>query len=105
VIDKPGSYRELTATCQIGFAMARGVRMGWIDKAKYDPVIQKAWYAARTRMAADGGLVDVCTGTGKQKTLRDYYDRGAILGPDPRGGGMSLLIATEMERYQRAAKR
>jgi unsaturated rhamnogalacturonyl hydrolase len=105
VIDKPGSYRELTATCQIGFAMARGVRMGWIDKAKYDPVIQKAWYAARTRMAADGGLVDVCTGTGKQKTLRDYYDRGAILGPDPRGGAMSLLISTEMERYQRVAKR
>jgi hypothetical protein len=40
--------------------------------------------------------VDVCTGTGKQKSLRDYYDRGAILGPDPRGGGMAWLIASEM---------
>ena len=101
VIDKPESYRELTATSMIALAMARGVRLGWLDRAKYDPVIQKAWYALRTRIAPDGGLVDVCTGTGKQKTLRDYYDRPAILGPDPRGGGMALLIATEMERYER----
>jgi len=104
VIDKPESYRELTATSMIGVAIARGVRLGWLDRAKYDPVIQKAWYALRTRIAPDGGLVDVCTNTGKQKTLRDYYDRTAILGPDPRGGGMSLLFATELERYERSTK-
>jgi unsaturated rhamnogalacturonyl hydrolase len=103
VIDHPGSYRELTATSMIAFAMARGVRSGWLDRDRFDPVIRKAWYAARTRIGPDGGLVDVCTGTGKQKTLRDYFDRTAILGPDPRGGAMSLLIATEMERYERAA--
>jgi hypothetical protein len=40
--------------------------------------------------------VDVCTGTGKQKSLRDYFDRGAILGPDPRGGAMAFLVATEL---------
>ena len=48
------------------------------------------------RVSPDGSLVDVCTGTGKQKSLRDYYDRTAILGPDPRGGAMALLIATEV---------
>ena len=53
----------------------------------------------RTRIAADGSLVDVCTGTGKQKSLRDYYDRPAILGRDDRGGAMALMIATEMELY------
>jgi rhamnogalacturonyl hydrolase YesR len=102
VIDFPGSYRELTATSMITFAMARGVRLGWLEGARYHPAIERAWNALRTRIAPDGGLVDVCTGTGKQQNLRAYLDRPAILGPDPRGGAMALLAATEMALLQQA---
>ena len=101
VIDHPESYRELTATCMIQFAMTRGVRRGWLDRATYGPLIERAWYAVRTRVGSDGRLVDVCTGTGKQKSLRDYYDRPAILGPDDRGGAMALLAAIELEEWKR----
>lgn len=101
VIDFPGSYRELTVTSMLTFAMARGVRLGWLDKATYGPTIDRAWYALRTRIAPDGGLVDVCTGTGKQQNLQGYLDRTAILGPDPRGGAMALLAATELARLHR----
>ena len=80
----------------IAYAMRRGVRSGWLDAKTYDPKITRAWYAVRARIAPDGSLVDVCTGTGKQKSLRDYLDRTAILGRDDRGGAMALLIATEM---------
>ncbi|SRR5579884_478115 len=100
VIDVPGSYRELTATCMIGFSMLRGVRLGWLEKDRYLPLAEKAWYAVRTRVAPDGGLVDVCISTGKQPNLRAYLDRTAILGPDQRGGAMALLIATEAARWQ-----
>jgi rhamnogalacturonyl hydrolase YesR len=100
VIDDDASYRELSATSMITFAMIRGVRSGWLDEATYRPVIEKAFYAIKTRVARDGSLVDVCTGTGKQKTLRDYYDRKAILGRDPRGGAMALLVSTEMAFWQ-----
>jgi rhamnogalacturonyl hydrolase YesR len=100
VIDDDASYRELTATSMITFSMIRGVRNGWLEESKYRPAIEKAFYAIKTRFAADGSLVDVCTGTGKQKTLRDYYDRKAILGRDPRGGAMALLVTTEMARWQ-----
>ena len=103
VIDVPGSYRELTATSMIGFSMLRGVRSGWLEREKYLPLIEKAWYAVRTRVAADGGLVDVCTSTGKQPSLRAYLDRTAILGRDPRGGAMALIFATEMARWQAEA--
>jgi unsaturated rhamnogalacturonyl hydrolase len=96
VIDRPESYRELTATAMIAFSMLRGVRNGWLDAKKFRPAIDRAWYALKTRIAPDGSLVDVCTGTGKQRSLRDYYDRPAILGRDPRGGAMALLIATEL---------
>ncbi len=96
VVDRPESYRELTVTSMMLIAMRRGVARGWLDKARFQPAIDRAWYAIKTRVAADGSLVDVCTGTGKQKSLRDYYDRGAILGPDPRGGAMAFLAAMEM---------
>jgi rhamnogalacturonyl hydrolase YesR len=95
VVDRPESYRELTATCMIGFAMSQGLRKGWLKGAEYEAAVERAWYAVRVRAPASGWLVDVCTGTGKQKSLRDYYDRPAILGRDDRGGAMSLLLATE----------
>jgi unsaturated rhamnogalacturonyl hydrolase len=91
VIDNAGSYRELTATAMIGYAMSR---IG--DEQRYGAALEKAWYAVNSRIGRDGRLVDVCTGTGKFKTLRDYLDRPAILGQDARGGAMALLFAVEM---------
>ncbi len=96
VVDVPGSYREFSATAMILVAMRRGVRAGWLDKVQFEPIISKAWEAVKLRIASQGVIIDVCTGTGKQKSLEDYLDRPAILGFDPRGGAMALLAATEM---------
>lgn len=96
VVDHPESYRELTVTCMTAFAMERGMKRGWLDAAYYRKAVDRAWYAIKSRVAADGGLIDVCTNTGKQKSLRDYYDRPAVLGPDARGGAMVWLIANEL---------
>ena len=100
VIDVEGSYRELTATCMITFAMLRGMKHGWLDRAIYEPCVRKSWPAILARIGADGSLIDVCEGTGKQTSLRAYLDRKAILGPDDRGGAMALLVATEMATFQ-----
>ena len=96
VIDKPASYREFTATCMIGFAMLRGIDRGWLPSEEYAEPVRRAWEAVKLRIGPDGKLVDVCTGTGKMKSLREYYDRPAILGRDERGGAMGLLFAVEM---------
>jgi hypothetical protein len=50
------------------------------------------------RVAEDGSLVDVCTGTGaKQDCDISYYlHRDAIFGADDRGGAMGLTAALEM---------
>ena len=101
VIDHPESYRELTSTCMITYAMIRGVRRGWLDRPTYEPAIRQGWTAIKARVAQDGSLVDVCTGTGKMKSLREYLDRTAILGKDPRGGAMSLLVSTEMAQWDK----
>ena len=95
VIDHHESYAELTSTCMITYAMIRGIRQGWLEPAEFEPAIERAWAAIKLRVGDDGGLVDVCTGTGKQKSLRDYLDRQALLGKDNRGGAMAMLVATQ----------
>jgi unsaturated rhamnogalacturonyl hydrolase len=96
VIDHPESYRELTATCMITFAIARGLDRGWLEGPQFQAAAQRGWQAIQLRVADNGELIDVCTGTGKLRSLREYLDRPAILGRDPRGGAMVLLAATEM---------
>lgn len=105
VIDHPESYREFTSTCMITFALTRGLRRGWLETAEWQPVVDRAWTAIQSRIGTDGQLVDVCTGTGKMKSLRDYLDRTAILGRDDRGGAMALMVSTEIALWQREKAR
>jgi unsaturated rhamnogalacturonyl hydrolase len=95
VIDRAESYRELSSTCMIGWSLAHAQRQGWLEGERYKQAADRAWNAARLRIASDGQLLDVCTGTGKQPNLRAYYDREALLGKDPRGGAFALLLAVE----------
>jgi hypothetical protein len=95
VVDVPEAYEEFSATAMIGFAIQRGVSSGWLDPAVYQPHADRAWEAICKRIQPGGKLVDVCEGTGTQKSLEDYLKRKAIRGVDDRGGAMALLFAVE----------
>jgi len=97
LIDRPESYAEFTATAMIGIAISTGLRQGWLEEPDWLPRLEQAWAAIKGRIDADGlTLTNVCTGTGKQKKLEDYYFRDAILGRDDRGAAMACLLALEM---------
>ena len=96
VVDEPTSYRELTVTAMTTAAMARGVRLGWIDRKTFEPIINKGWIAVAARVNPDGTVKDVCSGTGAQPTKEYYLNRPAINGADDRGGAMALLVAIEV---------
>jgi len=96
VIDVPGAYAEYSATAMIGFAMQRGLARGWLPARPYRAAVERAWQGILTRTSSDGRLVNVCESTARASTLEDYMHRAAILGPDPRGGAMALLFATEL---------
>ncbi len=101
VVDAPGSYLEFSVTCMVGYALARGLRLGWLD-ASLRETLMRAWQGVAARIDDAGGLVDVCTGTGVQQNLRGYLDRPAIFGIDERGGALALWFVTELARYLRA---
>ena len=100
VVDEPGAYREETATAMLLTAMARGIRLGWLDQT-FTPTVERAWLALAAHVADDGTVIDVCTGTGVGPTKRYYLDRAAIIGADDRGGAMALLAAMEMRELRR----
>jgi unsaturated rhamnogalacturonyl hydrolase len=84
-------------------AVARGLRLGWVDST-YAPVVEQAWRALAAHVRDDGTVVDVCTGTGVGPTKRYYLDRAALTGADDRGGAMALLAAMEMVALQKLDK-
>lgn len=100
LLDFAGSYQELTAVCMVGYAVARGLRLGWLDESHRD-FAESLWRAASERVGMDGAVVDGCTGTGAGDSRRFYLDRAAEFGQDDRTGNLALWFAVEMERLRR----
>lgn len=96
VLDHPGAYAEFSGTAMIGFALQRGLARGWIRGRDFEDAVGRAWLAVNSRTSGAGGFIDVCESTARFTTLREYLQRAAILGADPRGGAMAMLFATEL---------
>jgi hypothetical protein len=99
VIDMPATYLEHSATAMIGYSLARGLRLGWLD-ASWRPAADRAWEGASSRISNDGAIEHVCVGTGPLATLDEYVNRPYSDGLDDRGGAMALWFAVEMARLQ-----
>jgi unsaturated rhamnogalacturonyl hydrolase len=96
VVDEPESYQELTVTAMAVTAMARAVRIGWLDADRYLPVIDRAWEAVAARVAEDGSVRDACASTAAGTTLQYYLERPTVNGFDDRAGGFVMMAALEM---------
>lgn len=101
LVDVPGAWGELTSTAMAGYALARGLRRGWLpsgdaDGAGYRAGLAACWRALCERIDDAGGVVDGCISTGVMPDARAYLHRTALSGHDDRTGGMALWFATEM---------
>ena len=101
ILDFPGSYGEFTSTAMIGYALARGLRRGWLE-SRYRTMLDLAWRGVKERVDSDGDVVDACISTGVQETVQEYLHRPAVNGFDDRSGSLALWFAAEMERLHRA---
>ena len=99
LVDLPGAWGELTSTSMIGYALARGLRLGWLpsdDAFGYAAGLQACWRAVSERIDQDGGVVDGCISTGVMPDTRAYLNRTAVNGHDDRTGSLALWFACEM---------
>ena len=70
-IDDPANWDETSGGGMFVFAMAMGVRHGWLDEATYKEPTKKSWLALSTHLNSDGKVRDVCVGTNKaSQTVR-----------------------------------
>lgn len=75
LLDRPDSYLETSASAMYAFALARAVNRGWLDRRTYAPVAMLGWNGVSTKVNAEGGVEDVCVGTGVAFDPAFYYFR------------------------------
>jgi unsaturated rhamnogalacturonyl hydrolase len=97
LIDRPESWPETSSTGMFTFAMATGVREGWLDKKTYGPAARRAWLALVKYINADGDISEVCEGTNKKNDYQYYMDRKRNVG-DLHGQAPILWSATAFLR-------
>ena len=90
VLNEKSSYHEFSVTCMLGYALARGIRMGWLDP-KFSESLNNAFDGIASRIDKTGKIKKVCVGTGVQNSLKEYLNRPAISGFDHRGGSLLLI--------------
>ena len=99
LVDLPGAWGELTSASMVGYALARGLRLGWLpsdDSAGYAAGLRACWRAVSERIDEEGGVVDGCISTGVMTDARAYLNRTAVNGYDDRTGSLALWFACEM---------
>lgn len=101
IVDKPaepGNWQESSATAMYVYAMAKGVRLGYLPQSLL-PVIEQGWQGLNEQFIEEQNslltLTDTCEGTGVSNTYSFYAGRRA-LSNDPKGLGPYLMAAVEM---------
>jgi unsaturated rhamnogalacturonyl hydrolase len=105
--ERPGNYREASASSMFVYALSKAVRCGWLDGAVYGKVAARGYQGLLqefVEMDANGhvDLKNVCKVAGLGgNPYRDgsyaYYTSTEVVNNDPKGVGAFLLAAAENE--------
>lgn len=108
VMDKPGAprnYREASASAMLVYALAKGVRKGWLDKTAYGPVADRGYAGllkefARVDAQGNVELRGVCKvaglgGNPYRDGSYEYYVSTDMASNDPKGLGAFILAGVE----------
>jgi unsaturated rhamnogalacturonyl hydrolase len=104
---EPGNFFEASASCMFTYALARGVRMGYLPQADEENA-KRAWEGIQKQFIAanpDGMLVLQNTvkvgglgGTPFRAGDYNYYIHEPVVDQDKKGVGAFLLAGSEMEQ-------
>jgi rhamnogalacturonyl hydrolase YesR len=94
LLDKTDSYEEITGTAMFVFAIARGVKEGWLHK-DFIYVAEQGLKGMMTKISDSGDVTAICVGTGIMPSLKFYYDRPTQVNA-PMGEAPVLRALIEM---------
>jgi len=109
VNEKPmaGNFQEASASCMFAYALAKGVRMGYLPQAD-EAAAQRAWEGIQKQFVTanpDGTLtlhgtvkVGGLGGTPYRSGDFNYYIHEPVVDQDAKGVGAFLLAGSEMEQ-------
>ena len=103
----PGNYREASATAMLVYALSKGVRQGWLDKASFDPSAQRGYAGllkefVSTDQQGNVELRSVCKvaglgGNPYRDGSYEYYVGTDVASNDPKGLGAFILASVERD--------
>jgi unsaturated rhamnogalacturonyl hydrolase len=103
----PGNYLEASASCMFVYALAKGVRQGYLPDS-YRKVAQKGYQGIINRFVETdaGGQVNLkgtvsvagLGGNPYRDGSYEYYLSEKVVADDPKGVGAFLMASSEMER-------
>ena len=72
IIDNPNTWKETSSTALFSYAMALGVKNGWLDKKIYGTTTRKAWLSLFSYLDENDNLRNVCEGIDANNSF-DWY--------------------------------
>lgn len=97
LVDDPESWPESSGSAMFAYAIASGLRHGWLKGEKWRDSVDRAWRALCDRIDGLGNISDVCIGTNKKNDREYYLARGRAVG-DPHGQAPMLWLAGVLGR-------
>jgi rhamnogalacturonyl hydrolase YesR len=101
VLDHPELWEETSCSAMFAYAIARGVRRGWLPKEDLE-VARKAYAGVMRNVTPDGDVLEVSEGTGIGETLEYYRDRKRPVN-DHHGPGPVMFAGAELMEIDAAA--
>ena len=95
VLDRADSPEEVSGTAIFVMALARGLRLGWLEGERYQAAACKGWQALTTEIEADGTVHNICMGT-MCSADEEYYVKRPFYDNDTHGLFAVLFAGIEM---------
>jgi rhamnogalacturonyl hydrolase YesR len=103
VIDRPDSPIEVSGTAIFTMAIARGVRLGWLNETDCKPAVMNGWKAVASQIEADGTVHKICVGTMCSEDI-NYYINRPFYDDDTHGSFAVLFAGMEVQKMLDAQK-
>jgi len=98
LLNRTDSYEETSCTALFTLAIARGVRMGWLNSSYKQNAID-GWNAVKRKIEEDGTVHGICRGTEIGFDEKFYMERKTF-DQDPRGLGAVITAGIEMSKLK-----